>query len=57
MIANEVKINVISFGYNGSEISVMVEDMLSNTSTLEAMMKEGDVVTEFDLVGIDLGVG
>ena len=48
---------MISFEYDGSEISAMVEDGLSNTSTLEAATKEGDVASEFNLVEIELGAG
>ena len=35
----------------------MVGDGLSNISTLEAVMKEGDVVSEFELDNIELGEG
>ena len=48
VIANEAEINVISFEHDGSEISVMVEDGLSNTSTLVTVMKESDVAREFN---------
>ena len=58
-VVDNEEIIVISFQHavDGNEISVMVGDGLSNISTLEAVMKEGDVVSEFDLDNIELGEG
>ena len=53
------EIIVITFvnGRDDSEISVMIEGELNNSSTLEAVMKDGDIGNEFGLENIVLGEG
>ena len=56
-VVSEEEIDVVTFEHDGNAVSVMVEDDLSHISTLEAVMKEGDVVDEFGLDGIILVEG
>ena len=48
------EIDVILFKHDGNEMSVTVENGLNINSTLEAVMKEGDVANEF---GLDISLG
>ena len=52
-----VKINVISFEYRYNELSVMIEDGLTDLSMLEGVTKEGDMANEFALDGIGVNEG
>ena len=55
--SDAIEINAISFEHDDNAISVMIEDGLSNLSTLKAVMKEGGVANKFGLDIIIIGGG